>query len=70
MKILYDDDSLERNPPSSIQEDVTEVYCGGVVGIGLVFVPLFTLIITVIMSPLLIIGSVLAAINHDGDDED
>ena len=68
MKILYDGDSLEGNPPSSIQEDTAEIYCGAFVGICLVFVPLFTLIITVIMSPLLIIGSVLAVNNNNDAD--
>ena len=70
MKILYDNNSLDRIPPSSIEEDAAEVYCGGIVGALFLFVPLITLIVGTFMLPFIILGSVFAVNNHDTDGDD
>lgn len=56
MKIIYDGDSLDRNPPSSFQEDANNVYCAGVVGLIVTVVPVATLAIGSVAIPALVAG--------------
>ena len=56
MKIIYDGESLDRTPPSSFQEDASNVYCAGVVGAIITVVPVTTLAIGSVALPVLVVG--------------
>ncbi len=64
-EIIYEDKPLDGNPPSSLQEDATEVYCWGVVGILLTVVPLVASVLSVFLLPFMIIGAFLSPNNEN-----